>query len=183
MKTKITFLLMFLSVLTLSSQTIYKGSDSWVSFFSSAPLEDIEAKNTKSVTTVLRTSDNKFQAEIKNKDFVFDKSLMQEHFNEKYMESDKYPLAKFSGTIQEKINYTKDGAYDVTVKGQMTMHGVTKDVQVKGKITVKNSILTIDAKFPIRVEDYGIPVPTLYIKNIAEVVDVTIKSTMKPFTK
>ena len=165
------------------AQDIYKGTESFVSFFSSAPLEDIEAKNTKSVTTVLRLSDNKFQAEIKNKDFVFEKSLMQEHFNEKYMESDKYPVAKFSGVIQEKIDYKKEGVYSATVKGQMTMHGVTKDVEVKGKITVKGSSITIDAKFKIRVDDYKIPVPTLYIKNIAEIVDVTLKSTLKPFSK
>ena len=173
----------FLLSLSAHSQDIYKGAESTVTFFSSSPLEDIEAKNSAGVTTVLRVTDNKFQAEIKNKDFIFDSAMMQEHFNEKYMESDKYPVSKFSGTIVEKVDYTKEGTYGVTVKGQMNMHGVSRDIEVKGKITVKSGLIQIDAKFPVRVADYKIPVPTLYIKNIAEVVDVTVKSTLKPFKK
>jgi polyisoprenoid-binding protein YceI len=110
---------------------------------------------------------------------MFEQPLMQEHFNENYMESEKYPNASLDGIIQEKIDYTKNGEYVATVKGKLTMHGVTKDIEVKGKLTVKDNVIVMDAKFQAKLEDYKI----LLHKNVAKVIDVTINSKLEPFEK
>lgn len=162
---------------------LYKGKESSVSFFSKSPLEDIEALNKSSVVTVFKSTTGDFQSEVVIKGFMFAKPLMQEHFNENYMESDKFPSAKFVAKLVESVDVSKDGELDVTAKGKMTIHGVTKDVEIKGKLSVKGGLVIIEAKFPVKIADYNIKVPSLYVKNIAEVVDVTIKSTMEPFTK
>jgi hypothetical protein len=162
---------------------LYKGKESSVSFFSKSPLEDIEAINKSSVVSVFKSTTGDFQSEVVIKGFVFDKPLMQEHFNENYLESDKFPSAKLVAKISETIDVAKDGESDVTAKGKLTIHGVTKEVEIKGKMIIKGGLITVQTKFPIKISDYNIKVPTLYVKNIAEVVDVTFISTLEPFAK
>jgi polyisoprenoid-binding protein YceI len=108
---------------------------------------------------------------------------MEEHFNENYVESEKYPQATFKGKVNEKIDLTKDGENKATVTGKMTLHGVTKDITTEGTITKKGDDLIILSKFKIKVADYNIKVPSLYVQNIAEVVDVTVNITLEPFVK
>lgn len=171
---------------------ILKGKESTINFFSSTPLEDISANN-KFVVVVLKPSTNALQIEVQNRGFIFEKALMQEHFHETYMETDKvvkvgdkdtYPnkTAKFVGKIVEAVDYTKDGETAVTAKGKLTMHGVTKEVEIKGKVKVTKGVVTLDAKFPVKLADYEIKVPSVVTKNIAEVIDVTINSTLENFT-
>ena len=114
--------------------------------------------------------------------FKFKSGLMGEHFNETYVESHKYPHAIFKGKIKDndKIDYTKDGTYDVLVEGKMTMHGETKDVSATGKLTIKGNQILVDSKFKLKLADYKIEVPTSKLANIAEEVDVTIKATLEP---
>lgn len=108
---------------------------------------------------------------------------MEEHFNENYMESQKFPNSIFKGKINEKVDYTKDGENKVTVTGKMEIHGVVKDVTIDGTLTVKGTELALSSKFKVKVADYNIKVPSLYVKNIAEVVDVTLNSILEPFQK
>jgi polyisoprenoid-binding protein YceI len=108
---------------------------------------------------------------------------MQEHFNENYMESEKFPLSAFKGKINEVVDYTKDGVTKVTANGKLEMHGVTKEVSLIGTITVKENAVIIDARFQVKLEDYNIKVPSLYVKNIAETIDVTFNSSLLPFKK
>lgn len=153
-----------------------------ISFFSASPLENIEA-TAKVPKTFLNTSTNDVQIAITNTAFVFEKPLMQEHFNENYMESEKYPNTIFKGKINEKIDYTKDGEHKVTVTGKMSMHGVDKDVTIDGVLTVKGGEILLFSKFKVKVADYKIKVPSLYVQNIAEIVDVTINAVMGPIKK
>ena len=146
-------------------------------------MEDISAVN-KNATIVLNTATNDIQAGITMTFFKFKSALMEEHFNENYVESEKYPTCVFKGKVNEKIDWTKDGEYPVTVTGKMTLHGVTKDVTMNGTITKKGNELTIECKkLPIRLADYNIKVPSLYVQTIAEVIDVTVSSVMEPFVK
>ena len=108
---------------------------------------------------------------------------MEEHFNENYMESQKFPNAVFKGKITEKVDFTKDGETKVNVAGKLEIHGVTKEVTLPGTVTVKGNEIKVYAKFPIKVAEYDIKVPSLYVKNIAEVVDVTVNSVLEPFQK
>lgn len=185
-------LLLVLTLTTVHSQiyTAKSGATS-ITFFSKAPLEDIEALN-KGASIVLKSSTNEIQVRVTIQNFKFKNSLMEEHFNENYMETDKktetngavtYPnrYAEFKGKINESIDYTKDGENKVTIPGKMTIHGVTRDVTLDGTLTRKGNELLINSKFQVKVADYNIKVPSMYVKNIAEVVDVTINSTLEPY--
>lgn len=148
-----------------------------ISFFSDGPVEDIAAVS-KSAQMVLNASTNEIALKVSIKSFDFDKELMEEHFNEKYMESDKFPNATFSGKIRDTINYKVDGIYTVTVVGKLTMHGVEKPRTIQGTLTIKGGELFVDCKFTVALKDHAIEVPTLVAQNIAETVDVTIKTTL-----
>jgi polyisoprenoid-binding protein YceI len=112
---------------------------------------------------------------MKITDFQFPNKLMQEHFNENYLESERYPTAKFAGKIKEQFDFTKLGSYPVTAEGNMTIHGVTKPVSVKGTIVATATALQVNFFFQVRTADYQIEVPTLVFNKIAETIDVTGK--------
>ena len=108
---------------------------------------------------------------------------MEEHFNENYMETEKYPKCIFKGKINETIDYTKDGENKVTVTGKLELHGVTKDVTFSGTMNKAGNEFTLSTKFKIKVADYNIKVPSMYVKNIAEEVEVTFNTILVPFKK
>ena len=180
---KLLFVITLLLSLTGFSQ-IFKAKDgtTLIHFYSKSPLEDIEASN-KGAVIVLNTTSSEIQIRVTIQNFKFKNALMEEHFNENYMESTKYPSCIFRGKINEKIDFTQDGENKVTVTGKMELHGVTKDVTLEGMLTKKGTEIVLDSKFKIKVADYNIQVPSLYVKNIADVVDVTVTSTLEPFVK
>lgn len=153
-----------------------------ISFFSKAPLEDIEATN-KGATIVFKSTTGDIQVRISIQNFRFKNKLMEEHFNENYMESDKFPNAEFKGKINENIDYSKEGEQKVTVSGKLDMHGVTKPVTLSGTITKEGNDYKMQCKTAIHVADYNIKVPSMYVKNIAENVDVNFETTLAPFQK
>lgn len=167
-----------------SKAQIYMAKTSEITFFSEARMENIDAKNTTG-KPVMDAKSGRFSVKVTMKGFKFKSGLMEEHFNETYVESDKYPHAIFEGKIKDndKIDYSKDGEYDVVIEGKMTMHGETKDIAPAGKLIIKGNQILIDSKFKLKLADYKVEVPTNKLANIAEVVDVTIKSTLEPFKK
>ncbi len=181
---KITFIALALCFTLVTKAQIYMAKTSEITFFSEARFENIDAKNTTG-KPVLDCKSGKLQVQVTMKGFKFKSGLMEEHFNETYVESDKYPHAKFMGVIKDndKIDYTKDGVYNVVVEGPMTMHGETKNVTANGTLTVKGTQILIDSKFKMALADYKIVVPAGKVANIAEVVDVTVKAALEPFKK
>ncbi len=176
---------LFITVLTVSATAqLYRGKAdaTSISFFSKSPLEDIDATS-KKVTVVMKTTTNDIQFAVPMISFKFPKPLMEEHFNENYVESTKFPACTFKGKINETIDFTKDGEHKVTVKGTMDLHGVTKEVESTGTITVKGTDIIVASTFKIKIADYNIKVPSLYVQNIAEIVDVKVNATLEPFTK
>jgi polyisoprenoid-binding protein YceI len=149
-----------------------------VSFFSEAPLEKIEALN-NTATSVMDISTGKIEFAILIKAFQFEKSLMQEHFNENYMESGKYPKATFKGSVTnyETINLSKDGEYAVNVKGDLTIHGETKPIEAPGKILIKDGQISANSSFEVTVADFKIEIPSIVRDNIAKTVriDISVK--------
>ena len=123
-----------------------------------------------SVGEVSSTRDLAIQMKIT--DFQFPNKLMQEHFNENYLESERYPTGKFAGKIKEEVDFSKLGTYPVTAVGNMTIHGVTKPITVKGTIVNTATELKVTFAFTVRTEDYKIEVPTLVFNKIAEVIEV-----------
>ncbi len=177
-------LLVFIAIISLNlyAQDIQQSKAINVKFFSSAPLEDIEAI-TKNGTSVLTLSKNEFFFLVPIKSFSFKSSLMQEHFNENYMESDKYPDARFSGKINETIDWKKDGTYPVTVTGKLSIHGVNKERTINGTVIIKNGIISIQSKFDVSCKEHEIKIPSMMTEKIAEVVAVSVDGAYAPYLK
>lgn len=148
-----------------------------VSFFSATSLENIKAINNEAGAVLdSKTGDFVFQAAIKS--FKFEKALMQEHFNENYMESDKYPKAEYKGKITDiaNVNFAKDGEYKVNTTGKLTIHGVPRDVTIPSIVTVKGNTATVNSKFKVKPADYKIKIPAMVEGKIAKEIEVTVNS-------
>ena len=150
-----------------------------VKIFSSTPIEDIKAASEKGVAVlVAKTGDIAFQVPIKS--LEFSKGLMQEHFNENYMESDKYPYAKFTGKISQAVDLSKNGEYPVSATGSLLVHGVSKQRTIPGKLIVNNGSVQLQSAFDVACADHKVKIPKLVMTKIAEVIKVNIDATLKP---
>jgi hypothetical protein len=179
MKTKtFTIALLWLSAYNLKAQ-LFIGEKSNLAFFSSTSLENIDAVNS-SIKPLFNSKTGAFAMQARQTDFKFKSSFMQEHYNENYMESEKFPFAVFIGKVNEVIDFTKDGVYEVSMTGKLSMHGVELPRVIKGTIAVKGDVITMDSKFDVKVADHNIKVPSLYVAKIAEVIEVTFHSDMLP---
>lgn len=170
----------FLTTLIMAQDKFYTKSGS-IHFSSKGAIETIQADH-RSITCVLDSKTGAIQFAVLMKGFEFKKALMQEHFNENYVESDKYPKAEFRGQItnNNEINYTKDGVYNAHVKGKLTLHGETKDVEADGKITVKGGKLQTNSDFTIQMSDYNISIPSLVRQNMSNSVTISVDCTLEP---
>ncbi len=164
---------------SLYAQDKYYTKSGKISFFSKAIIENIEAHN-RSVTCVLDTKTGNVQFSVPIKGFEFEKALMQEHFNENYLESDKYPRGEFKGQIvnNSEIDYTKDGVFQAKVKGKLTIHGQTNDIESDGKITKEGNRILIFSEFNVRLPDYKIKNEKL--QNISNNIKVTVNCALDP---
>jgi len=172
MKTWTAIILFLITAETVRSQVV-TSRDVTLSFYSSAPIEDITATSNQGVSG-LDFDSKSIYFRVAIRSFEFEKKLMQEHFNENYLESSKYPNAEFKGTIKEDLNISKDGTFPVTVQGDLTIHNVTKSYTVKGELKITGGKVAAKAIFPVKLADHQIKIPRLVIKNIAEVVEVTV---------
>ena len=152
-----------------------------VTFFSSAPMEDIEAHNQQAVS-VLDTGSGELVASMLMRSFNFKKALMEEHFNENYVESHRYPKATFKGRISNisEVDLSQDGKYTLDIAGEITLHGVTQPLTVQAEAVVNNGVIQARATFPLTVRDFKIEIPRLVINNIAEVVEVSVAFNYQP---
>ena len=173
--------MLMLSCLVTNGQGKFYTKTGKITFFSSAPLEDIEATN-KSVVALLDSKTGDVQFSVLMKGFEFKKALMQEHFNEIYIESDKYPKSEFKGQVTNNsaVNYTTDGTYPATVKGTLTIHGVTKDVETSGTITVKEGKIRANTVFNVTLADYNITIPKIHKDNISKTIKITVDCLLGP---
>jgi YceI-like domain len=182
MKTFIKLLTICLLLSSKSFGQMYATQSGETSFFSDTPLENISAVN-KNVGVIINTATNEVGISMKMSGFEFPNKLMQEHFNENYMESEKYPVGTFKGKIMESIDYTKNGTYDVTAKGQFTIHGVSVPREMKGKLTVENQKISLISNFDVKLIDHKIDIPKIVFAKIAEVISVKTKYSLMPYVK
>ena len=168
-------LMAMLCVTGSQAQDIFITRHGQVSFFSRTPMENIDAVNNE-VSSVLNVKTGEIGFAILVKSFHFEKALMEEHFNENYVESDKYPKANFRGKLTNAgaIDLTKDGTYNVTAEGDMTLHGITQKISVPGTIVVKGGLPQVQAKFKLAPKDYSIKIPSLVAEKIAETMNVSV---------
>ncbi|MBC7886562.1 MAG: YceI family protein [Ferruginibacter sp.] len=153
----------------------YYTKNGTISFFSKTSIENISADNNQ-VVSVLNTQNGELQFSLIIKNFHFKKALMEEHFNENYLESDKFPKATFKGNITDlaKVNFTTDGSYNVNIGGDLSMHGVSKKISAVGTITVKAGKIAGSSRFLVKPSEYDIRIPKLVKDNIAETIEITV---------
>jgi polyisoprenoid-binding protein YceI len=171
----------FICLLTFSAslakaQQIFVCNQAAISFFSSAPVEDIKA-NTNKGFFAYNAQSKEVYFKVPVNTFQFRKSLMQRHFNDTYLETDKYPYAEFKGHIIQDIDPAGKGAHQVDVQGNLTLHGVTKPYKVSGTLTIDDRGVTATAAFVVQLVDHHIEIPKLLFKNIAESVEVKVNAT------
>ncbi|HJU45171.1 MAG TPA: YceI family protein [Chitinophagaceae bacterium] len=157
----------------VAKSQVYITKAGFVGFYSRTPLEDIRAEN-KQVYAVVDAGKKNIAFTLLMKNFIFPRKLMQEHFNENYAESDKFPKAVLTGSYTGDVDLEKDGAYPVMVTGQLGLHGVIRLVEVPANIEIKGGRLTGKAQFKIKPEDYKIKIPSIVVDKIAKEVTVSV---------
>jgi polyisoprenoid-binding protein YceI len=165
----------FLFAVAGFSQT-YITRNGNISFYSHTELEDIKAQNNEAVSVLnAATGDIEFKVAVKS--FHFAKTAMEDHFNDDdYMASEKYPKAGFKGKISDisSVNFSKDGTYNVSVSGDLTIRDVTKPVTTKGTITVSNGNVTVTSTFPVERKDYNVIGEAFTQKKISDEIQITV---------
>ena len=168
---KIISLVLLLSCFSVNAQK-YLAKDGVISFFSEAPMEDIKAINNK-VSAVYDNDTKQLVFQLDIKDFIFPKALMQEHFNENYLESDIYPKSIFKGKV-----ISQQGK-NTMVEGSLTIHGKTNRIKVEGILKQEKKAINISAEFIVKLEDYDIEIPTIVMYKIAEEIEVKVNIELK----
>ncbi len=169
------FLLLFLFTLALqkSHAQMYLTRNGYIGFFSKTPLENVIAEN-RQVYAVIDPDKKNLAFVSLMKGFLFAKELMQEHFNENYIESDKYPKASFTGNFTGDVDVKTEGVYPVQVNGQLTLHGITKPIQVPATIEVHQGKITGKSDFKLTPADFDIKIPSIVREKIASQMDVHV---------
>ena len=163
------------------SQSKYFTKSGSINFDASGVTEDIKAEN-KKATFVLDAKSGAIELAVLLKAFEFDRALMQEHFNENYVESDQFPKSTYKGKITNfsDVNLSQDGSYPVKITGQLTIHGVTKEIPSRGTIVVKDGKVSGTASFIITLSDFGIDIPSIVKDKISKTVNIHIAVWLDP---
>jgi len=166
------------------SQPKYLCKNGHIWFYSRTPLEEIEAHSYEAASVIdTKTGDIAYQVLIKS--FTFKRALMEEHFNENYMESSRYPKSELRGNITnlDSIDFSKPGVYKALVEGNLTIHNTTRSIREQGTIIVEDGKLHLNAKFDVIPQDYNIDIPGIVRDKIAKSITVTIEMVYNPYTK
>jgi len=166
------------------SQNKYFTRSAHIYFISHTDIIDIDADNHQ-VGSMFDTKTGEIVFSVSMKSFEFKLALAEEHFNENYVETHKYPKAKFKGKIVDisSINFAKDGIYRAFVEGEMTIHGITKKIKAKGSLEMKNSFIYIKSHINIALSDYDIKVPNIVKDKVAKIINIKINAKYKPYEK
>ncbi|HVW16586.1 MAG TPA: YceI family protein [Mucilaginibacter sp.] len=165
-----------------AGQDIYICKNAKINMFSTAPIEDIEA-NSNSAVSVFNAGTGDLDFTVPIRSFRFERSLMEEHFNENYMESDKYPRASFKGKMQPMPDLTKDGAYPVTVTGELEVHGVKQPRTISGTVKVSGGVVSMTSEFMVKCADHHIEIPAIVFHHIAESIRIRVSATYSAYNQ
>jgi YceI-like domain len=176
--------LLLLTSFAVNAQERWYTKEGKVAFYCDGSAEKIEAFTNKGVCVIDATT-GQVEMSVLMKAFTFEKALMQEHFNENYVESDKFPKAVFKGTAEDvaSVKWTTDGVYPLKLKGQMTLHGVTKDFTTAATITVKGGKPIGNTTFIITLADYNIEIPKVVQDKVTEKVRIVVDAPLIPYVK
>jgi polyisoprenoid-binding protein YceI len=178
MKTWSFAFILLLGGLPAIAQKKYSIQAGSIQFTSNAQLELIKASSDK-VQGLIDPATNQFAFTIDVKSFQgFNSELQREHFNEKYMESEKFPKARFSGKIIEQIDLLSDGTHDVRAKGDLEIHGQKQTRIIRSKVTIKNGGVAIESTFVVPLTDHDISIPSIVSQKIATEIEVIFRANM-----
>jgi hypothetical protein len=178
--TVITLILIFnCQILILNAQNKYYTRSGKIVFFSKAPIENIKAVNNQ-VSCIYEIESNRIVANVLISAFEFEKSLMQQHFNENYLESDKFPKATFKGKLLniQDIDFKSNWVKNTEFEGDLTIHGVGRKMKSPVNLKLENGVLYVSSEFYIALTDFNIKVPNTVINNIAEKINVKVNLKM-----
>jgi polyisoprenoid-binding protein YceI len=180
MKTKVLMTAFIFLAFTLNAQK-FMTKNGYIGFYSHTPMEDIKGDNNQ-VASILDASTGEFVFQVLMKSFKFEKTLMEEHFNENYVESEKFPKSTFKGKITNlsNVDFSKTGSYKVKVDGELSIHGVTQNVSTPGEIEITEGGVNARSQFIIHPEDYKIEIPAIVRENIAKEISVTVNVKLAP---
>jgi hypothetical protein len=178
------FVLIFITAsVSVFGQGKFIAKNAYISFYSSTPMEDILGESNEAVT-ILDSENGEIIFQAIMTTFHFKRALMEEHFNENYMESTKFPKTKFKGKIE---GFTKDMlkgiVTNIKITGQLNVHGVEKTITVPGTIGLENGSLVGTSKFKVTPEDYGITIPSVVREKIGKEMEITVKASYLPFAQ
>lgn len=181
--TSILFLIGFIIIASAfkdQQAQLYQTNNGKISFKSDAPLEIIKASS-EEMMGLLDIDKKNFSLKVNVHSFQgFNSPLQREHFNENYMESDKYPVASFTGKIIEDVDLSTDGTYELRTKGMLTMHNVSQERIIKAEVTVKEKIITVHSNFTVLLSDHNIPIPKVVYQKLANEIKVEVNATFEP---
>ena len=162
-----------------SAQDKFLTKEGFVSFFSHSIVEDIKADNNQ-VLSIVDTTTGKIAIQLLMRSFMFEKALMQEHFNENYVESYKYPKATFSGQI---MNLDQLDEFNTTTEivGTLTVHGEKKEISTKVDVKMVEGQIILKGDFKVDVADFNIKIPSIVANNIAKTIKVSFELHHKPY--
>lgn len=159
-------------------RVIYDTKAGVAAFRSDAPLEDIRASSNK-VAGKLDVTRRIFAFRVPMQSFNgFNSQLQRQHFNENYVESERFPEATFAGRIIEEVDLSRDGVYQVRAKGKLTIHGVTQERILPSKITIRGGSANVETSFEVPLADHNISIPSIVNRKIAEVIAVRFNANM-----
>jgi polyisoprenoid-binding protein YceI len=179
------FILIILSVVSISvNAQVFSTSTGNIDFVSATKFEEFSAKNNQ-VSAAVSADKGVIQFKVPVNSFQFEKALMQSHFQENYMESATFPNSTFKGKIKDlsAVKFNSDGVYEVVAEGTLEMHGVSKEVVVPGKITVKGTTVNLQANFSILCSDYGIKIPKNNVNQISNSIALKVNCDLAPKKK
>lgn len=178
------FLSLSVLVIGFANAQVYSTSTGTVSFVSKTKFEEFSADN-KQTQAAISTDKGTVQFKLPINSFQFEKDLMQTHFQENYMESATFPTSVFKGKIKNlaDVKFTTDGTYEVQVAGTLEMHGVTKEIEVKGNVVVKGKTITLVSNFAIECSDYGIKIPKNNVSQVSNTINIKVDCALTPKKK
>lgn len=183
MKKLFQLIVLILLVASAQAQDKYFTKTGKINFSATAPNspENVEGIN-RNATCVLDSKTGALQFALLMKGFEFERALMQEHFNENYVESDKFPRAEFKGMVvnNASVTYNKDGVYPVQVKGKLSLHGETKEVTTDGTLTIKGGKVNATAKFDVLLADFKVSIPTLVADKVSKTANINVVCLLEP---
>lgn len=179
MKTKnliLAFILVLSSSYANAPSLLFSTSTGSITFTSDAPLELIQASSNQ-LKGWLNPDSKQFSFAIDIKTFKgFKIAIEQKHFNENYLESDKYPQATFEGKIIEYVDLRRDGLYNIRAKGNLFIHGVAQERIIKCNLTIKNGLVSVKANFIVLLVDHNITIPKILDQKLASNIKIEVKS-------